>query len=177
MMHLIEAVESSLRSKNWYAALFLALTLPDICGRLENPNEKSSKRYEKWFEKYIKDKYVSRDPIRPRIGEHVFLSASDCYALRCACLHEGRDDVSLQRAREVLERFLFIEPGEKGAPHCCQVNSMLQLRVDKFCADICAGIRKWLEDNAQNSDVQDRLKELMIIHQPGVSVGRVRFGD
>lgn len=32
------AVKNSLEQENWYSALTLALTLPDICGKLENPD-------------------------------------------------------------------------------------------------------------------------------------------
>jgi hypothetical protein len=33
----VNAVRSAVASGNWYAALMLALTMPDICGRLESP--------------------------------------------------------------------------------------------------------------------------------------------
>ena len=33
----IDAVRDALAQKNWYAALALALTLPDICGDLQKP--------------------------------------------------------------------------------------------------------------------------------------------
>ena len=46
MRHFISAVNKSLENENWYAALFIALTLPDICGKIQYPYLNSSeKRY------------------------------------------------------------------------------------------------------------------------------------
>ena len=51
MKNLIAAINESLESKNYYAALFMALTIPDICGKLEYPEAKTNKeRYYKWVE-------------------------------------------------------------------------------------------------------------------------------
>lgn len=43
MNHFIEALESSLDTQNWYSVLFISLTLPDICGKIDEPNETSKK--------------------------------------------------------------------------------------------------------------------------------------
>ena len=42
MQRFTSAIEQALADKNWYGALTLALTLPDICGKMENPQERSS---------------------------------------------------------------------------------------------------------------------------------------
>jgi hypothetical protein len=34
MQHLVDSVRKDLQNENWYAALFMALTLPDICGKI-----------------------------------------------------------------------------------------------------------------------------------------------
>ena len=70
--------------------------------------------------------------------EHVFLSGADCYALRCAFLHEGRDEITDQRAGEVLDAFAFVVPPAGSAIHSNQNNQTLQLQVDIFlprCAE------------------------------------------
>ena len=38
MESLYRALESAITNKNWYAALFIALSIPDICGYIESPN-------------------------------------------------------------------------------------------------------------------------------------------
>jgi hypothetical protein len=59
MQHFIDSVYLSLQTRNWYGALSLSLTLPDICGKIEYPQyeKKSQKRYISWFDNYVGEKY------------------------------------------------------------------------------------------------------------------------
>lgn len=163
MEKFIDALIKNLNAENWYGALFIALALPDICGKIENPNDNSGPRYRAWCEKYLVPKYTHRVGTLDQGHEHVFLSAADCYALRCSYLHEGGDDITTQIARQALDRFLFVYPPESGTIHCNQSNQTLQLQVDIFCKDMCDGVKQWLEDNKENQDVQNNMKELLEI--------------
>ncbi len=52
MKRFTNAGRKSIAEDNLYAALTLALIIPDICGSLEDPGPgKSQKRYEAWFKK------------------------------------------------------------------------------------------------------------------------------
>lgn len=51
MEKLMLARESVIKQKNWYATVILALTLPDICGKIEYPGDNTSTRYKKWCKK------------------------------------------------------------------------------------------------------------------------------
>jgi hypothetical protein len=174
MKEFIEAIRKDLKDKNWHGALFIALTLPDICGKIEYPNLSSEKRYKDWFEKYMGAKYKYQNTI--------FLSSSDCYALRCALLHEGSDDITKQRSQKILEKFIFMT----GGPHCTymqdnyingqRVKTSLQLRVDRFCEDICDSAEKWLEDISKNTAVMDRVQNTIKIYDPGVVYGGIKLG-
>ena len=146
MQHLIDSARKALRDDNFYAALFMALALPDICGKIQYPNERSSEtRYANWFKKYVSQKYRHR--VGRSTNEEVFLSGSDCYALRCSLLHEGVDVISHQRCRLVLDSFLFLQ---KSGNHCnyLQVNGhkFLQLSVEIFCEDVYSSVETWLKD-------------------------------
>lgn len=154
------AIRQSLENKNWYAALYLSLTLPDICARLESDNSKSNgAKYAAWFDEYLSDMY--RRKIGGNPTPHVFISGNDCYALRCSMLHEGGTDVATQRCREVLEKFHFTVVGA----HCNQFNSVLQLDVPTFCNDVCKAVEDWdSKFRANHPDKQGRLKELVIVH-------------
>ena len=174
MDNLIKALESSIASKNWYGALFLALSVPDICGYLEFPSKRSQDRYEEWFKKYMLSKYSSC--IGPEHTPHVFLSPSDCYALRCAILHEGRDVILEQRAREALDRFHFIEPPPSGQIHCNQINNILQLQVDKFCNDMIDGLQEWKQNINKIPDIEQRLKNILKVYSYKQIPG-MKFGD
>jgi hypothetical protein len=155
------AIRESLENKNWYAALTLALTLPDICGRLEFPNKSSSKRFVHWFNDYLLDEYT----LKNKWGTHVFLNGEDAYALRCAYLHQGEVNIEEQWIRKVLSEFKFVVPPKNNIIHRNQIDNLLQLQVDIFCMDICSAIEKWVDDVSSNQEIQNRAEKLMIIQE------------
>lgn len=146
MLRFTQAIEQSLNEENWYSALTLALALPDICANVCSPDEGSQRRYVRWYNQYMLQKYTHR--IGADEVEHVFLRGEDCYALRCALLHEGSHDISEQRAQKVLENFSFVVPPKGWQVHMNQMNTSLQLQVDIFCRDICESVHKWIADNS-----------------------------
>ena len=174
MEEFIEAIKRALNDKNWYGALFISLTLPDICGKIEHPSLGSEKRYKDWFGTYMGAKYITQST--------TFLSSSDCYALRCALLHEGSDDITKQHSQKILEKFIFMTAG----PHCTymqdnyvngqRVKTSLQLRVDKFCKDICGSAELWLKDISGNTMVMNRVQDTIKIYDPGIVYGGIKFG-
>ncbi|MGM0970841.1 MAG: hypothetical protein ACQEWR_19990 [Bacillota bacterium] len=52
------AVKLSIRNENWHGALSIALTLPDICGNLQDPDSTTRKKYIAFFNDFLKPKYV-----------------------------------------------------------------------------------------------------------------------
>lgn len=174
MEDILDAIRKAIKDKNWYGALFISLTLPDICGKIEDPNLSSEKRYKDWFNRYISAKYI--------YSGRTFLSSNDCYAFRCALLHEGSDNIAGQKSRRILEQFLFMTSG----PHCnymrdnyvnCQrVKTSLQLRVDKFCEDICESVEQWLKDVSTDTAITNRNHETIKIYEPGTIYGGIKFG-
>jgi hypothetical protein len=160
MNQFTDAVERSLQSCNWYAGLIVALSLPDIAGWVDNPMQGSKVRYSAWFERFVSPAYTRQVGGAP----HRFLSGEDCYALRCSLLHEGRHETSHQRSRDALNRFQFIAPQLGMTIHCNQVGTRLQLQVDIFCRDICAGIAAWVDSiPALDTESHSRLAELAVI--------------
>ena len=54
MLRLIADVNKALEAESYFSALSLVLTFPDICGKAEYPQEKSTaKRYKNWYDEYI----------------------------------------------------------------------------------------------------------------------------
>lgn len=165
MERFTQAIEKSIESENWYAALTLALAIPDICGRLSNPDlaKESKKRYVKWFDEYVLHHYES-----PFHGQgFTFMSGGDCYALRCALLHEGRDDVTGQSARrkEVLSKISISTTGS----HRNLINDLLIINLQSFCFEICQGVQDWNEDYKNDSNVKAGMEELLTIQTQGFS--------
>jgi hypothetical protein len=161
MERFTKAIHQAIANRNWYSALYLSVTLPDICARLESENGKTNqKKYVHWYDTYLASKYQFKHPdeLEPR----VFLSGNDCYALRCSMLHEGTSELTTQRAQEIVDRFHFT--AEVGM-HCNMFNSVLQIDVAVFCNDMCNSVDEWMENFRKNqADKLSRLEELVIIH-------------
>ncbi|AVZ31334.1 hypothetical protein [Nodularia spumigena] len=176
MKQLKEAVRQAIAQGNWYAALATALTLPDICGWLEDPGMRVGDRYKLWYDTYIKEEYSGKYNDSDK-AEVIFISGEDCYALRCAYLHSGQDDISKSDAVP-LDKFQFITPSKLGESseyyavkttdfvddgNKIKISRKLQLEVDKFCEDICRGVDKWEASVATRKDIQDKLGQLLTI--------------
>jgi len=160
MERFTSAIRKSLESQNWYAALYMSMTLPDICARLESEDGKTNgDKYIKWYDKYLADKY--RHEVGAERKIHVFLSGPDCYALRCALLHEGSPDITTQRRRDVLEKFHFTVCSS----HCNQFGLVLQLDVPVFSNDVCIAAERWAEDFKTNHpDKLNRLNQVVQVY-------------
>jgi hypothetical protein len=59
-----------------HSALAMALSIPDICGSIQYPDSKVGERYVLWAEEW---------------AGMLTMSATDCYAMRCAYLHNGSE--------------------------------------------------------------------------------------
>lgn len=159
----VDATREAIIDGNYYASLTLALTLPDICSKLQFPKEYTGVRYPNWFNKYVKEKYTKFFGDE----EHVFLSGKDSYALRCSLLHQGETDITGQKAKEMLTDFIFVAPKDGSLMHNLQSNTgtsnVLLLQVDIYCEDICQGVEKWVEEYKNNQEVIQRASNLLSI--------------
>ena len=164
MKRFIRSIDIALKARDWYGALSTALILPDICGRIEAPEQVSKARYIDWFNKYLLPHYTGQ--IGPERKTHVFLHGEDCYALRCSYLHEGGGTIVEQRARKALDSFHFITPPPNGnSVHMNQSGNVLQLQVDIFCRQMCAAVEKWMKEVVKgNAKLEKRLENLLEVH-------------
>ena len=71
---MIDEIAVALNQGLYLVALSAALTLPDVCGKAEYPEERVSTRYKKWYSTFVPDGNLPEDSV---------------YALRCSLLHEG----------------------------------------------------------------------------------------
>jgi len=154
----INAIQHSLRSQNWFGALFLALAMPDICGALQFPTDQVGTRYRRWFDQYLSSAYVP-----------ALFSAEDCYYLRCAALHQGMTEHPKAQNKQVV--FITPPPGGQIVFHSNFIQSadgsfVLQLQIDVFCEQICDGVIRWKKDIANDSAIQDRIDELLSFQDP-----------
>lgn len=200
-----KSIKKSLESENWYAALALALTLPDVCSKLEFPTRIPSARYIDWFNEYLSGKYT----VNPRLqtdNKTVIVSGRDAYAFRCAFLHEGESNLSNHPKRENLTDFVFVVPGEE---YVIQDNtnntnlpperrlkrvsnlhkklysindkeyskSFVVLRVDEYCLDLCIAGEEWAQRVKDNREVQKRASTMLTIQEKSFKIGSWRITD
>lgn len=157
MDRFIDSIEASLESKNWMAALFLALAMPDICRSLERPKIGRGETgfwYKDWVNRYIADKYNSS-----RFEECNFY-ADDFWLYRCSCLHAGMDADSKGR----MMKFCFTPPDDMGnSVHLNYIGDRLQLQIDIFCQDMITAVKDWLAETENNPDIKERMTDLIQI--------------
>lgn len=80
VQRIVDDIRAALDHDLYFAALSTALTLPDICGKAEYPNEKSSKkRYIDWYNKEIG--YYEKNPHQTTDEGMPYLSGSVIYSL------------------------------------------------------------------------------------------------
>jgi hypothetical protein len=162
--NLVSAVRNSVAAQNWYSALSMAISFPDICGKIDDPALGSQARYTPWFKTYVEPKYLSA------MSTHVYLSGRDCYALRCAYLHQGEFGTNDQRARDALNRFVFLAPPSGTTMHKIQCDSILFIQIDVFCNDLCDAVEQWLGDIRNDPDKTSKAYNLARIALPGEEV-------
>ena len=153
---LITAVRQALANKNWFAALTVVLTLPDICAKIDGSfGDLSSIRYPAWYEKYVVKPVCEEKQVTTAYD---FFSANDCYALRCAFLHEGNMNIAGQKAQESIHNFCFdVSTQTLWGIKTDEERVTIKLSLEHFCDDICKGVETWLFEKHLDRCIIDKL--------------------
>jgi len=154
VQNLLDQVQKGLGANLYYLSLFVALSLPDICGAIDSKNgEATSKKYKEWFDEYIASKYSG------------FLTGEDCYRFRCSLLHQG----SSQHPKSAYSRVLFVEPiGTTNVFHNNVMNDALNIDVRIFCNDMIEGAKKWLQKVEKTDLYKENYNKFMKRHPNGL---------
>ena len=94
---LVSDIEKALKEDCFFAALTLALTLPDVCGKAEYPNKRVSERYKTWYKKYVSI-YEKTDS--PYSNDMPYMSEEIVYSLRNSLLHQGTPNIENNNIKE-----------------------------------------------------------------------------
>lgn len=112
---IVNEIRKALEQDLFMVALTTALTLPDICGKAEFPNEKNWKRYISWYDNEItSNKRKGRGTTVEDMPE---LDGSVVYSLRCSLLHEGNPNINNEqlaknKTKPIDHFVLTVEHGE-----------------------------------------------------------------
>ncbi len=175
---MIKEIESSLKSENFLAALALALTIPDICGKAEYPTDGNGIRYKKWYDEYIgkyerpPDVYSEEDPTKVVNEEMPYMSGEIVYSLRNCFLHQGTPSIDKGKIREprcqVTHFTLTIAGAMNGGSSSVSRNCFmsedrrtLEINIVNLCVKLCLVAKNYYRDNKEKFnffqyDLQDR---------------------
>lgn len=171
----------AIQKGNLYPALSLALMIPDICGSLEDPGPgKSQKRYERWFKKWAEPKFTS--PAYDSTPSKVFVSAEDCYQLRCSLVHSGSAEIAANK-QNIISRFEFFDQSAGAHLTWCEGNilngikqpNFLQLKVDAFCEEMFKSADEWDVASVADVNIQKEKAKLLLIRTKGDVIGGIGF--
>lgn len=173
MKRFTDAGRKAIEQDNLYSALSLALMVPDICGSLEDPGPgKSKRRYTEWYTQWALPKFTSASP-RGEIA--VFVSADDCYQLRCSLIHSGSAEIE-QNKGSLLDRFVFCDKSigthltlmRGNMVNGVLQDSVLQLKADKFSEAMYDAADEWDAASVGNVNIQSEKRKLLVIHSTEV---------
>lgn len=95
---LIKEIENALSHDLYFAALSLALTLPDICGRAKYTTANVTARYISWYNEYI-GQYEQCPCDACKKAQMPYLSGEVVYNLRNSFLHQGTPNIDSSKQK------------------------------------------------------------------------------
>ncbi|PXV95703.1 hypothetical protein C8E03_101333 [Lachnotalea glycerini] len=157
MQQLINDVNKALDAECYYAALSLVLTFPDICGKAEYPQEKSTaKRYKDWYDEYI-GKYERCPCDYCKNTPMPYLSGEVVYSLRNFLLHQGTpniDPLRIKNYNNKIDNFELVIESKKPFDFYSDASGIIdgkvrtyRINVRRFCLIVCSNARMYYESN------------------------------
>ncbi len=174
MRLLIDQIESSLKSGNYFLSLFTSLTIPDIAGAMDSENGWATKdKYIDWYEKWVrprsKEKMLAQLPeeMRDKVpSSESPLDGESCYNFRCSLLHQGR---AIQNDQNKFDRIIFVEPQTSGVTiHNTIMNDTICIDLKTFCNEIISGANKWLDQAEGTKRFQKNYENFVKRHPNGL---------
>jgi hypothetical protein len=154
--HLVNEIERCLKNDLQIAALTMALTLPDTCGKVYHPQASVSNRYTSWYDDHV---LAPKSELIGDTSKRFWVSGNVVYKLRCAMLHESNPTVvgteeniahfsliwrpASSCSRVPIER--CIELDENGAPH----QQAISIDIVSLCQDICEAALLYYRKNKE----------------------------
>ena len=157
----IDDIEFCLEQEHYIAALSLALTLPDICGKAEfTSDETIARRYIKWFNQFMP---TYNKPSSPYSDDMPYLSGEMVYNLRNEFLHSGNPNIKKQQIKNELckvgkfERLLGKSfTGDTSMvsydANLSVVDSGYTVNVYLLCTRLCRAAKEYYLNNKQKFD-------------------------
>ncbi len=163
MEELLKQIKASQTNNLYMLTLTSCLTLPDICGAVETPDEPVGLRYKRWYQ-------VNVVPLDNQ------LTPEECYGFRCKILHQGRTE-----ANKDTDRYSYLAFAEPGNNITVQIGQSTigghrgpkSIDLVKFCSAIITGVEKWMQLKAGTEPYETNIKKCINRRQglPGLIAG------
>ena len=150
---LTDEISKALDAELYLVALCTALTLPDICGKAEFPDERSSAtRYKTWYEKHMGQ--YEKGP--ESSDDMPYLSGEVVYSLRCSLLHQGNPNVDKDKTN--IDEFQLIVQRMNGIEIYLDTSTVIEhadgtqtriikVNIKSLCWKLCRVAKKYFENN------------------------------
>lgn len=139
---IINDIDTSMENGAFFAALALALTLPDICGKAEYPQEKPSQRYISWYDNYVTDTGKSCDAYGKDMP---YFSGEVAFQLRCNLIHQGTPNINKSGINQEcckIDRFILVideeEPSVWSSSVTYEKGLDSKIKERELCVDVRA---------------------------------------
>ena len=155
--HLVNEIERCLKNDLQIAALTMALTLPDTCGKVYHPQSSVSNRYTSWYDDHV---LAPKSELTGDTSKRFLVSGNVVYKLRCAMLHESNPTVvgteenithfsliwrpASSCSRVPIERCIKLD--ENGAPQ----QQAISIDIVSLCQDICEAALLYYRKNKEH---------------------------
>lgn len=160
---IVSEIKTCLENDCYIAALALALTLPDVCGKAEYPNEGNTKRYIKWYNEYV-GKYEK--PSDPYGSDMPYSSGEVIYNLRNSLLHQGTPNITSKDIKEErckIDKFILTVSDicDSGTSRVSYgknfkiVERMLEVNILHLCNTIVKTAKEYYKNNKAKFDFFD----------------------
>lgn len=178
VLNIIKEIKSALRNEEFLAALALALTLPDTCGKAEFPTKGNRDRYIGWYDQYVGQyekppKANADNNSTPSVFDDMpYMSGEIVYSLRCCFLHQETLNIELKQIHDpqcqVTHFTLIIANAMNGGSSSVSSNCImdserrtLEINIVNLCCKLCLVAKSYYEDNKEKFDflqydLQDR---------------------
>lgn len=169
LQDIIAQVEKSLEDENYIAALTLALTIPDKCGKAEYPNAGVGRRYIDWYDVWCNssDPEASADSPPDANGKII-------YKLRCALLHDNSTELQYTDQENDIKIDDFELEMTDDNKWCFSVFAssitngevkQLRIRIIDLCKWICYGAGTYYKKNKEKVDQSNSIKVVDYRHR------------
>lgn len=166
---IISEIYNSINNECYIAALTLALTLPDICGKAEYPDDGNGARYKKWYKEFLSPQY----PAGEAPEESPYPTEKEVYQLRCSMLHQASSEIDEKILRErssfsakngapvyilkknktrhghLVFRACSSSIDENGSESICVNEYRYEVDIETLCTSICKASQKYYESNKE----------------------------